>query len=813
MKYLLYLLLFLSVTISGFSQTKEINYAGIIKGKVIDTKTGEPISYATITAYLMGQTKVAGGNITDEKGGFIIDNLGWGEYQIKIEFLGYANSTLSSITLSESTPIHKCGDIQLSTDSKSIKEVTVTGSKNYMENKLDKFVYNVEKDITSDGGVATDVLKKVPQVSVDVDGNVELLGSNNIRVFINGRPSTMFDNNLADALRSIPANQIKSIEIITTPGAQYDAQGTGGIINIILKENKSKGLNGSVNASLGTRLNNGSANLHIKKNKLDFSISGGYNTQLRGGTILSSDRKSFSDNTEHVQNGTGYMEKYSYRLQTGLEYEINKRNNLSFNINTNKYTTNNDGSTNQGLYLPIIGIYSNILRVSRSEQTFGSLDFNLNYSKKFLKEGRELNFSAQSSSGTGLNSYTENQKYESQANYLNGAKGNNNLTDRETIINADFANPFTKDLLLNTGLKFNQSAIYTNSDHYLLDTPSNNYVFDPSQLNNFIYNREVFAAYITLVFPLGRDYTMKTGIRDEYTNIQKLASGTSDPSYNSFIPSIVLSKKIDAHKNIKLSYTKRIQRAGYRELNPFIDATDPTNLIQGNPYLRPERSDVFELNYFQSFEGGSTFMVTGFSRNTIDDEQNYVYDTSLVIGSTTYKNVSISTNENAGHQYLTGLNISGTLKLGKKLELRGNINAFDKHIISNLVANTTINSINYRSNINASYKLNETIAMEFFGNFNSARTEIQGKFPSFTSYSFAFRKLLFHKKGSLAFTTTNPFNEYVDQATNVNGVNFSLVADKKIPYRSFGLSFSYKFGKMEYKDKKPEKELNQEEGN
>ncbi len=806
------LIFFLFLTFSGFSQATDSKGVGIIKGKVIDTKNGEPISYATITAYLKGQTKVAGGNITDEKGTFSIDNLGWGEYQLKIEFLGYANTTLSSIFLSESLPTHKCGEIKISTDSKPMKEVTVTGSKNYMENKLDKFVYNVDKDITSDGGVATDVLKKVPQVSVDVDGNVELLGSNNIRVFINGRPSTMFDNNLADALRSIPANQIKSIEIITTPGAQYDAQGTGGIINIILKDNKSKGLNGSVNASAGTRLNNTSANVHLKKNKLDFSISGGYNTQLRGGTLSSSDRKTYSDNSEYLQSGTGYMEKYSYRLQTGLDYAINKRNNLSLTLSTNQFTTITEGNTSQIIYQGIAPIpYT--LRYSKSRQTFGSNDISLNYSKKFRKEGRELGFTVQNNNGTGYNGYLENQHYENQSNYFYGATGNNNLHDRETIVSADFANPFTIDIVLNVGAKFTESGINTNSDHYLLDTQKNHYNYDNSQVDEFKYQRDVSAVYATLVLPLGREYTMKAGLRDEYTNIQKYAGVASAPSYNSFIPSIVVSKKLDAYKNIKLSYTKRIQRAGYKELNPFIDATDPTNLVEGNPYLRPERSDVIELNYFQSFEGGSTFMVTAFSRNTRDDEQNYVYDTSLKIGTTTYNNVSISTNENAGHQYLTGLNISGTLKLGRKLELRGNINAFNKYIISNLVANTTINSINYRTNINASYKLSETIAMEFFGNFNSARTEIQGKFPSFTSYSFAFRKFLFHKKGSLAFTTTNPFNEYVDQATNVNGVNFSMVADKKTPYRSFGLSFSYKFGKMEYKDKKPEKELNQEEGN
>ena len=206
-------------------------------------------------------------------------------------------------------------------------------------------------------------------------------------------------------------------------------------------------------------------------------------------------------------------------------------------------------------------------------------------------------------------------------------------------------------------------------------------------------------------------------------------------------------------------------------------------------------------------------MATLYYRNTHDDEQSYIlHEDSVTLGNTIYRNVTITTNENAGDQQITGVNLSGSYSPVQPLEIHGSANIFDKYIVSNLVPGTTINSVNYRINANVTYKFNETLTAEFFGNFNSQRTEIQGKFPSFTTYSLAVRKVLFHKKGSIAFTTTNPFNRYVDQATEVAGTDFSVVSDRKIPYQSFGINFTYKFGRMEYKEKKDEHNEDEEAG-
>ena len=786
-----------------------------ISGRIVDSSTRQPVAYAAVTAYPAGSKTLAGGMITDEKGQFTVEQLVPGEYQLKIEYAGYRPMVKSGITLSSDHPSARLGDIAIGNTDNKMADVTITGSRNFMEDKLDKFVYNVDKDISSQTGVATDILRKVPQVSVDVDGNIELLGSANIRVFINGKPSAMFDNNLTEALQAIPASEIKSIEIITSPGAQYDAQGTGGIINIILKTDKSQGVNGSTNLTAGTRLENGAVNLHAHKNKFDVNVGIGGSGQLNGTTLNTMDRHTSGDTSELKENGTGAESRSSYRGQIGVEWNVTPKSTVNAFVKYNNFGSNLTGATGQQQLTnePLNALSdTSSTRYSTSNFRYRFLDYNISYINKIDSEGQELDITFQSSYCRYNSFYQQYERYTDSTTSFQGGEGNDRLHDFETYCAADYSLPVAKGIELNTGAKGTFTREYSYSDRYLLNTSNDNYDFDPSGLNNFNFLRDVYAAYVSLTFPVFEKTRLKLGIRDEYTNIT-LPIDTTDPSYNSFIPSITLSHKLSKEQTIKISYTKRIQRADYKISNPYIDATDPSSLLQGNPYLRPERSDVAELSYSRFFKGGNSVLATLYYRNTHDDEQSYIlHEDSVTLGNTIYRNVTITTNENAGDQQITGVNLSGSYSPVQPLEIHGSANIFDKYIVSNLVPGTTINSVNYRINANVTYKFNETLTAEFFGNFNSQRTEIQGKFPSFTTYSLAVRKVLFHKKGSIAFTTTNPFNRYVDQATEVAGTDFSVVSDRKIPYQSFGINFTYKFGRMEYKEKKDEHNEDEEAG-
>ncbi|WP_288097393.1 carboxypeptidase regulatory-like domain-containing protein, partial [Hydrotalea sp.] len=271
-KFFLTVLLFIvSTQVQAFDDV-----AGKVTGKVIDAVSKQPIEYATITVLNKSTKNVVNGTITDGTGSFVIKGLAPGNYIFKIQSLGYQEYTINTVSVQKNASIN-LPVIALVKQENVLQGVTVTAKKPLVENKIDKMVFNAEKDLTSQSGVATDLLKKVPMVSVDVDGNVQLAGSSSIQFLINGRPSTAFGNNIADVLQAIPASQIKSIEVITNPGAKYDASGLGGIINIILKDNHAKGINGNLSLTAGTLLQNGSFNLTARKKNFGINafVSGG----------------------------------------------------------------------------------------------------------------------------------------------------------------------------------------------------------------------------------------------------------------------------------------------------------------------------------------------------------------------------------------------------------------------------------------------------------------------------------------------------------------------------------------------------------
>ncbi len=281
------LLCFLSLSVlaqqSGKSDFK-------IKGKLIDSVTHRPLEYATISIFPAGAKRPVNGAVCDNKGNFVVNNIAQGTYKLVAEFIGYKALTFYHITVDKEHPVTDVNQIFLKPKATTLQNITISGKPKIIENKIDKLVFNADQDVTSQVGVATDVLKKVPQVSVDVDGNVELAGSSSIRFLINGKPSAAFGSDIADVLQAIPASQIKSIEVITTPGAKYDAQGLGGIINIILKKNNSQGVNGNLSLTGGTRTENGSFNFNARKGSFGMNAYISGNARLRTVSYSTSER-------------------------------------------------------------------------------------------------------------------------------------------------------------------------------------------------------------------------------------------------------------------------------------------------------------------------------------------------------------------------------------------------------------------------------------------------------------------------------------------------------------------------------------------
>src|SRR5579872_7182194 len=344
MKKLIVLLLSMSCFCGVKAQHAETSHPTVrITGKIIDSATHQPIQYATITLYSAKATKAVGGMMTGNKGEFAIEAPRSGSYTLTIECIGYKTRRIGPFPGEERKT--GLGDIPLAIHATEQQAAVVTAPRGLIENKLDKIVYNAEKDITSIGGVATDVLKKVPMVSVDVDGNVDIMGNTNILFLINGRPSSIFGNNLSDALQSIPASQIKSIEVITSPGAKYDAEGTGGIINIILKDNRINGVNGNLSLTGGSRLQNGSFNFNARHGKFGLNSFFSGNAQLPSTTLNSSNRNSYDSTGEMLgslsQDGSSRFVRNGYETGLNLEWDPSKYDVLSGGLQYNSFGNNN----------------------------------------------------------------------------------------------------------------------------------------------------------------------------------------------------------------------------------------------------------------------------------------------------------------------------------------------------------------------------------------------------------------------------------------------------------------------------------------
>jgi outer membrane receptor protein involved in Fe transport len=794
---------------------------GKIDGIILDSIDRQPIEYATIALFLQNENKIINGTTSDTKGNFILSKVPQGTYRVVINFLGYEKKVLENVIVNEKTSSVSLGTILLAPKSTNLQGVTVTAQKNIIENKIDKLVYNAENDITSQTGVATDVLKKVPQVSVDINGNVELQGNANIRFLIDGKPSTIYGNSIVDVLQSIPASQIQSVEVITSPGAKYDAEGTGGIINILLKKTRINGISGNVSLSAGTRLENGSANLNARTGHFGVNAFVSGNAQLESNTITDQEQWTQNPgNSSHLlQHNESKFQRNGYQTGLGFDWSITPKDNINGGVTYNHWENQSKGVTNQNsLTYDSTGAagseYLNNLNLKNNYHS-NSLNWNLNYKRTFKRKGQELNIQYNSGYSMNYSDYTQTQSQGLADTIYSGIYGTNPGTDLQTNISADYTQPIGEKASIETGVKAVLENLKSNSDVSALNLETGNYIPDLTQTYSLNYIRNIYAVYLTGTFSLFHFLDVKPGVRVEHTDTRIIYVNVPEisiPSYNTIVPSLVFSHSFKNNHTIKLSYSYRIERPDYRDLNPFINLSDPHNISTGNPDLKPEIGNSIELGYNKSFKKGGNINVVGYYRWNVDDIQNFVtYYPFYKIGDSTYADVSVSTRENISSDQRIGGNLYGSVPIVSVINIRGNI-SMTNHIIKNGGTDpTSINSFEYRVTLNASWQIIKSLALEVFGNFNSARTTAQGKNPSWSSYSIAIRQKLFKDKGSIAVTASNPFNEFVYQKSDLTGENFTLTSNRKIAFQSFGINFTYKFGKMKFRNER-EQDNNMMEG-
>ena len=823
------MLLFSFIVFVVRAQTKqEFNSHNFITGKVVDSSSGQPLDYATISLFLNSNKNPENGTTTDSSGMFSIKRLHNGSYRLVVEYVGYTPYTLENIMINKKNLSADLRTIRLVKKTSLLQTVTIEIPNKIIENKIDKIVFNAENDLTSQGGVATDVLRKVPLVSVDVNGNVELAGSSSIKFLIDGKPSTAYGNNVTDVLQNIPASQVKSIEVVTNPGAKYDAQGMGGIINIILKKNTAQGVSGNLSLSGSTRLQNGSFNFNARKNNFGINAFASGGVRLNAATPSTYNRVSKDSvyNTTYFlsQDGNSNFKRSGIETGVGFDWTYEQKNNFTGFLNYSRSGRSDEGLINQSEITTndVSGtIIDDITSVNDAGNSFKfhNVDAGLDFKKTFNKEDRELEVAINSSAENYYSNANNNQYLLPQDSLIYATNNNNPATENETEIKIDYTEPFSKNVILGAGGKINMYNINSTSDVLNFEPYDKTYFFDSSLSGSAIYHQKVYALYSELSFPVAKLFDAKIGGRYERTNINSLYSNAKEGSgqlvydnasgYNTFVPSVFILRKLNDREAIKFSYSKRIERPDYRDLNPFINTSDPKNITSGNLSLTPEIGNRYELGYTKDLGIKGSFAITVFYRLNKNDIQNYiVYYPSLVIGDSTYTNVAVSTRENIGEEKNVGLALFGDVNLSDKLNIRTDVFGFYRRTINVINPGYNYNSFNYRLNLNVAYRFSKTFAGELFGNFNSPRHQAQGKYPSFITYNIALRKQIWKKKGSIALTAVNLFNKYVSRKTSVFGPGFVSTNLQKIPYRSIGINFTWKFGNLEFKKEKDNPSIN-----
>ncbi|MBD1393128.1 TonB-dependent receptor domain-containing protein [Mucilaginibacter glaciei] len=817
MKRLLLIIIIFCATLSAkaqFGVGGGSSIKGRISGTVIDSLSKKPVDYATISLFKSGAKTPINGVLTDDKGNFKLDNISAGSYKITISFIGYPTKTIDPVVTTASKPDNNMGSVVIAPSARALKEVQIVGTVPLIENKIDKIVYNAEKDLTAAGGNATDVLQKVPLVSVDMNGNVALRGDQNVRVLINGRPSGATSASLSDVLKTIPADQIKSIEVLTSPSAKYDAEGSGGIINIITKTKNASGVSGSVSGGVGTRQNNGNMNFNYNKNRFNFSANLGGNAgwPQTSFTELNQTLTAPGVSQRNTNSSSSEIKRHGIRGSITAGYEFNGFNSINSTLALNDGGFNRTGGGNysfENLLDPTKNLVYTGTTTSRNK--FSGFDWNVDYTHKFKKEGHEIVVSGQWSHSIIKTDYSNlfSALYPNQA-------GNNNGKNNEYTAQADYTLPISKVFKLEAGGKTIQRRINSLYDIYAVNSDGSNPILDRQNSNLYDYNQNVYAGYSVFTINLPKNYAILAGARFENTQIEgdpqtPYASGTNaqtlqpfTASYNTYIPSLTLQKVLGAN-TIKLSYSKRIQRPSLQVLNPFIDRSNQQSQTVGNPNLAPEVSQTVELNY-NAFIKSSVVNVSAYYKHTADLIEGIaspVNDNGVVINRTVQNNVAANNS--------LGASFFGSINPIKALTIRASINVFTYNpsvyaqyasFINPDALKTRVMSTMFGS---ASVTLPKNFIVEAFGFSNSARRTIQGSSPAFGIYALGIKKQFLEKKASIGFNTIQPFA--VDKSFNqeISSPGFTQSVRTRIPFQSFGVTFSYSFGKVSFAPANPNK--------
>lgn len=778
-----------------------------ISGIVLDSAAAKGVEFASIALFNVADNKAIDGTTADENGKFAISKVAPGSYKLMISFIGYKDKSVN-VKVEKGRDV-ELGSVQLASSVQNLQEVTITGEKSLIEEKVDRMVFNAEKDITSKGGDASDLLRKVPMLSVDLDGNVSLRGSSNIKVLINNKPSTIIAANVADALKQIPADMIKSVEVITSPSAKYDAEGSGGIINIITKKNNLQGLTLNIDSGVGNRGSNLGLNGSYRKGKMGFTL-GGFGRAFYNKATSVLDQTTYSGNNSFLTNQSstakdrGLFGQYSL----GWDYDLGKNQALSAGLRygTRNFIQKQDLTINQ--YENSVLNNSSLRKVDRKDLS-GTVDFNIDYIRTF-KPQQEWSVSTLYSR-TGLTNNFNTDILNETGAVGSKLKNENKNENSELTLQTDYQTPLGKNQLFEFGAKGIFRTV--NSDfRYLTAGESGDFVLSTTNPSGALnYKQNVAAGYFSYTLSTKNKYTFKLGTRYEYTGITADMGENKAidiPAYGNLVPSINVSKALSGSTTLKAAYNRRIQRPGIQQLNPNVNLANPQSISTGNPALSPELTDNFEValstNIKKTYINASVF-----ARQT----NNSITQVRMAVD--TLQGAIVTTYENIGKQRAYGANVFANVYLTPKWTLNGSIDILHSYLegqttgLDGTSVGISNSGFNYGGRLMSQISLQNGWGLQAFGFYRGKEIQLQGTRTGFYIYSLGFKKDFANKKGSIGFGAENFLTKGVRFTSDLTSPQFVQTGATQLYNRNFKITFSYSIGKMSFNaPKKKTKSVN-----
>ena len=801
MKKLLNLLVLFTTLFGSLAlaqQTSSSKEPARIIGVAKDLKSGEPVGYATAALYKVGSDVSIAGAVADGDGVFYITGFSTGTYELQVTFLGY-ETVKRTININSTDADINLGEIGMSDEGVALEEVTVQGQRELIEERVDRTIYKAENDKTTAGGDATDVLRRVPMLSVDLDGNVSMRGSANILVLIDNRPSAIAASSISDALRQIPADEIKAVEVITSPSARFDAEGTSGVINIVTKKNNLQGMTLNINSGAGLRGSNLGLQGSARKGKFGFSLGGfgraGYNILGRFENEQLFPQQ--SGLTSIRQSADTERRDMFGRYNFGVDYEINKYNFITGSVNFGFRNSNNEQMNFLTQTFAGSQLLSSQNRTTDTRDNSNSIDVSLNYTKTFEKKGRELSILTLYSLNDRENSFT-NTLYETEdlEEVFNRIRNVNPSKNEEFAAQIDYVTPLNEkgSQILEYGAK-NILRRASSDFSYFLAEGTGDFVEDtnPSRTNQFSYDQNVTAGYVSLTFPVLKNYVLKPGLRYEYTSIDATFANEFSaeiPSYGTLVPSVNASRRLKNGNMIKAAYNRRIQRPSLRFLNPNIEASNPLQISQGNPELDPELTDNYELGY-STFIKGTTLNFTGFYRNTTGSIQ--------ALRTVQEDGVILTSFENIGREQAIGSSIFMNINISNKFSLNGGFDAYYA-ILDNGLSDPQFAAQNegvvVSGRMFGNYTLPKNWQVQLFTFARGRQVQLQGTSGGFAAYGLNFNKQFNEKRGSIGFGAENFLAKEFIIRNEIITPTIVQNSTSAIRNLNFKINFSYRIGKL-----------------